>query len=514
VGRYLNPMLQGCHPDPSLCRVGDEFFLVTSTFEYLPGLPVHMSRNLVDWHPVGHVIDRPGQLDLSGLPSSRGLFAPTIRHNGERFFVVCTVVGPDGGSWMGRTGHFVVTAVGASGPWSDPVWIDGVEGIDPSLTFDGDRIWLTYTRQTDPAAWPGQTDVWLSELDSASLQPVSDPIAIWSGALVGSVWAEGPHIVPRRGGGWMLVAAEGGTSREHAVSVAYAGAITGPYTGDPGNPRLTHRDLGRDAAVASVGHADLVDDVDGRTWATVLATRPVDGRDGLLGRQTHLVPVEWQDSRPVFSPGHGRVLLENDVACVPHQQPRERVFLADFVHDGLDAGLDPGWSGVGRHPGAFTELGARPGRLRIRAGAEPTSCGPQSFLGRRLPDERTRVEAVLEVSPGSSARGGMLLRTSETAHLELSVDGDGRATCVLVASGTRSLLGSSRTIPGSHTLALTVRDLHATARVDGVILAETRLDGLVPDPGSGFVGAWAGVFAAGDPAGHIDVERVLLTLID
>jgi alpha-N-arabinofuranosidase len=514
MGRYLNPVLQGCHPDPSLCRVGDEFFLVTSTFEYLPGLPVHVSRNLVDWHLIGHVIDRPEQLDLSGLPSSRGLFAPTIRHNGERFFVVCTVVGPDDGSWAGRTGHFVVTAIDASGPWSDPVWIDNVEGIDPSLTFDGDRIWLTFTRQTEPAAWPGQTDVWLTELDPETLQPVSDPLAIWSGALLGSVWAEGPHVVPRPGGGWMLVAAEGGTAREHAVCVAYADTVTGPYTGDPGNPRLTHRDLGRDAIVTSVGHADLVDDVDGRTWATVLATRPVDGVDGLLGRQTHLVPVSWQDFRPVFSPGRGRVLLENDVAGVVDQQPRQRAFLLDFIDAGPDASLDPSWNGVGRHPSAFTDLRARPGRLRIGAGAEPSTRRPQSFLGRRLPDERTRVQTVLEVSGEVEVRGGLLLRTSETSHLELSVDGEGRATCVLVASGTRSLLGSSRAPRGPHCFDLTMRDLRAIASVDGVTLAETGLEGIAPDPASGFVGAWVGVFATGHPGGYVDVERIELTVLE
>jgi xylan 1,4-beta-xylosidase len=514
MGRYLNPVLQGCHPDPSVCRVADEFFLVTSTFEYLPGLPVHVSRNLVDWYPVGHVVDRAAQLDLSGLPSSRGLFAPTIRHNGERFFVVCTVVGPDDGSWAGRTGHFVVTALDASGPWSDPVWIDGVEGIDPSLTFDDERIWLTSTRQSTPAAWPGQTEVRLTELDPESFQPLSAPVTIWGGALIGSVWAEGPHILPRPGGGWMLLAAEGGTAREHAVCVAYADTITGPYTGDPGNPRLTHRDLGREAAVASVGHADLVDDLDGRTWATVLATRPVHGVDGLMGRQTCLVPVEWQDLRPVFSPGVGRVLLENDVAGLADQRPRERVFLTDFADAGPNAALELVWNGVGRHPSAFTDFGARPGRLRIAAGAEPTTRGPQSFLGRRLPDERTRVEADLEVFVGGGVRGGLLLRTSETAHLELSVDGEGRAACVLVASGTRTVLGSAETTSGPHSLDLTIRDLRATACVDGVALAEIDLEGVAPDPASGFVGAWVGVFAAGSVEGHVDVERVVLTVLE
>jgi alpha-N-arabinofuranosidase len=513
MGRYLNPVLQGCHPDPSVCRVGDEFFLVTSTFEYLPGLPLHVSRNLVDWQQIGHVIDRPEQLDLSGLPSSRGLFAPTIRHNGQRFFVVCTVVGPDDGSWSGRTGHFVVTAVDARGPWSDPVWIDGVGGIDPSLTFDDDRVWLTFTQQSSPAGWQGQTDVWLVELDPQTLQPRSEPRAIWGGALIGSVWAEGPHIVPRRGGGWMLVAAEGGTAREHAVCVAYADTITGPYIGDAGNPRLTHRDLGRDAALASVGHADLVDDREGRTWATVLATRPVDGVDGLLGRQTHLVHVEWQDARPVFSPGTARVQLENDVPGVADQSPRQRVFVTDFAEMGPDAALDFAWTGVGRHPSEFTECHADAGRLRICAGAEPSSLGPQSFLGRRLPDERTRIEAVIEVS-GADTRGGLLLRTSETAHLELSIDGDGHAACVLVASATRRDLGSLTTTRGPHTLELTVHDLRATISVDGGLLAEAELDGIAPDPASGFVGAWVGVFAAGHPEGFADVRRVLLTVLD
>jgi alpha-N-arabinofuranosidase len=514
MGRYLNPMLQGCHPDPSICRVGDEFFLVTSSFEYLPGLPVHTSRTLVDWRQIGHVVDRPGQLDLSGLAGSRGLFAPTIRHDGERFFVVCTVVGPDDGSWAGRSGHFVVTAIDASGPWSDPVWIDGVGGIDPSLTFDGGRIWLTYTEQRSPADWPGQTDVRLTELDSETLQPVGETTAIWGGAAIGSVWAEGPHIVRRRGGGWVLVAAEGGTAREHAVCVAYADAITGPYTSDAGNPRLTHRDLGRDAAVASVGHADLVDDVDGRTWATVLATRPVEGADGLLGRQTHLVPVEWQESRPVFSPGHARVRLVNDVDGVADQLPREREFVTDFAGTGPDAPLELAWNGVGRHPGEFTDRRARPERLRIHAGAEPSSLSPQSFLGRRLPEEKSHIEAVVEISPGLDVRGGLLLRTSEAAHLELSVDGEGLVTCALVASGTRTVIAARPASTGTALLAVTVRDLVATASVDGDVVAETRLDELVPDPASGFVGVWAGVFSAGAPGGYLDVARIALTVLD
>ncbi|MEF2975911.1 glycoside hydrolase family 43 protein [Subtercola sp. YIM 133946] len=513
VGHYRNPILPGCHPDPSVCRVGADVYLVTSTFEYLPGLPIHVSRNMVDWSLVGHAIERPGQLDLAALPSSRGLFAPTIRHDGERFHVVCTVVGPDGDSWAGRTGHFVVTALDAAGPWTDPVWIDGVGGFDPSLTFDGDRVWLTGTEPAVRPQWPGQTDVWLVELDPATYQPSTTPVVIWRGALLGGVWAEGPHIMRRPGGGWMLVAAEGGTAREHAVCVAYADEIAGPYRGDPGNPRLTHRDLGRRAPIASVGHADLVDDGAGNTWATVLATRPVDGRDGLLGRQTHLVSVDWEDARPVFAPGVGRVRIDNDAPGVPDQSAQTSVFADDFGGQRLDLA----WNGVGRHPSTFAVPGDAAGQLTLRAGAEPSSLGPQSFLGRRLPSERARITVVLEVPDAAGAgdvRGGLLLRTSEQAYLEVSVDRGGVVRCT---SMSRSTLHNHAEVAGfcdRLEIGLDVRDLVAFVTVDGAPIAEIDLAFLVPDPGSGFVGVWVGPLAVGDPRASVIITSTTVALAD
>ncbi|NQX13011.1 family 43 glycosylhydrolase [Microbacteriaceae bacterium VKM Ac-2855] len=504
MGRYRNPILPGCHPDPSICRADGRFYLVTSTFEYLPGIPVHVSTNLVDWTQIGHVIHRPEQLDLAGLPSSRGLFAPTIRHDGERFLVVCTAVGPDDGSWHGRTGHFVVTATDAAGPWSDPVWIEDVGGIDPSITVDGERLWLCWTQQRAQAEWPGQTDVRLVELDRATLQPRAEPLTIWSGALIGAVWAEGPHIMPRPGGGWMLVAAEGGTSSEHAICVAYAEKVTGPYIGDPGNPRLSHRDLGRRTSIAAVGHADLVQDARDRTWATVLATTLDNGVDGLLGRQTHLVPVGWEERRPVFAPGDGRVRLEVDAEGVPDQRPAPDAFAARF--DQVE--LDLEWSGVGRHPSAFAA--AHDGVLRLRAGAEPASLEPVSFLGRRLPAADTDVITIVELTPGDTAlRGGLLLRTSERAHLELTLDRTGIVRCCLTSSGVTLELGSGSGFGSRASLQLDVRGLRARASADGIVIAHVDLAALVPDPNGGFVGAWVGPIAVGE-VGVVEVDSVEL----
>ena len=516
-GRYRNPVLPGCHPDPSICRVGDTFYLVTSSFEYLPGLPIHRSTNLVDWQPVGHAIHRPEQLDLRGIASSKGLYAPTIRYHGGLFHVTCTVVAPPG--WAGRTGHFLVTAEDPAGPWSEPVWFDGMPGIDPSLTFDGDRVWLCGNRVAEPGRWPGQTDIWLVELDPASFAPIGPTHWIWHGALEDAGYAEGPHIIAHPDGGWMLVAAEGGTNRDHSVCVAYADEITGPYRGDPGNPRLTHRDLGDRAAIADVGHADLVEDAAGRWWATVLGVQTIGGGNGLLGRQTHLVPMEWERGSPLFAPGTGRVEPLMEAAGVPDQAARPAE-----VRDGFDTPqLDLAWNGVGRFPDEFAAVGRvrqtgagessggesrGPGAgagagVRLAASIdEPTGAQP-AFLGRRLPDHRVHIAA--RMSLDGDVRGGLLLRTSESAVLEVSVDAEGAARVAL--SGRT--VATAKGLPTQECeIVLDVDGLRAAVRVGAVDLGEVDVSALATGGTSMFVGTWTGPFAVG--RGHVDVAEVVL----
>ena len=152
-----NPVLPGCYPDPSICRVGEDYYLVTSTFEYFPGLPVFHSRDLGSWEQLGHVVDRADQLNFDGIASSGGLYAPTIRHHDGMFWVVCTLVDQQDES---RGGNFLMTATDPAGPWSGPVWLDA-EGIDPSIFFDDDgRAWLHGTRRAREPQWPDQTEVW------------------------------------------------------------------------------------------------------------------------------------------------------------------------------------------------------------------------------------------------------------------------------------------------------------------------------------------------------------------
>lgn len=300
----INPVLAGFHPDPSVCRVGDEYFVVTSTFGYFPGIPVHRSRDLVTWERIGHVLADPTHVNLDGLDVSDGVWAPTIRHHNGIFYVVYTVAE----NRQGR-GTFVSTATNAAGPWSTPVELDA-DGIDPSLFFDGDgRCWFMAARDATLDIATGPAEIYVREFDYAQLALVGHETVIWHGALTGQ-WVEAPHLY-RRGDRYYLIAAEGGTERNHAVTAATASNPEGPYRTDPRSPLLTHRHLGARASVQNVGHADLVDSPSGETWALVLGVRH---RDGVhtLGRESFLVPVEWEPEGPVFAAGLGAVTASSD----------------------------------------------------------------------------------------------------------------------------------------------------------------------------------------------------------
>jgi len=501
LGTYRNPILSGCNPDPSICEVDGTYYMVTSTFEYLPGLPVHRSTNLVDWEPVGHVII--DQLDYTGIAASKGLYAPTLRYHDGTFYVVCTHI-PGEEVPPARAGHFLVTANDPAGPWSEAVWFEGLEGIDPSLTFDGDRVWLCWTFLAEPGLWHGQCDIWLVELDPRTYVPMGVPQSIWRGALLGAGWAEGPHIHPRPGGGWMLIAAEGGTNRDHAICVAYADDIEGPYVGDEGNPRLTHRFLGDQADIADVGHADLVQATDGSWWSVMLATHQHDGVNSLRGRQTHLVPVEFESGRPLFAPGTGRVAVEMTADGVPDQLPPVDTFRDDFDADALDLG----WNAVRWLPSNFVDLAARQGFARLRATTdEPTIVGRTSFMGRRLGADTSRMAARFELDDARTLRAGLLLRTTETGLLELAVHADGVVRGVLVDDGVRTEVGAVGVgVDGPVDLSISVDRHVATLVANSTAVGVVDIRCLATGRPMWFMGSWWGPFAVG--AGHVDVDFV------
>jgi len=393
---YRNPILQGFYPDPSITRAGDDYYLVTSTFAFFPGIPVFRSRDLVSWTQIGNAIDRPDQLDFGRLGLSRGVFAPAIEHHDGLFYILNTCV--DCG------GNFIITARDPAGPWSDPIWLPDLEGgIDPSLFFDEDG--KAYIVNNGPPEgtprYDGHRAIWIQSFDPAAMRTVGPRRVLVDGGVDPStnpVWIEGPHII-RRDGHYFLICAEGGTEEGHSQVVLRSDGPMGPYTPWSGNPILTQRDLPRDRPfpITSAGHADFVQTPSGAWWATFLAVRPYEGDHYNTGRETFLMPVEWDSGWPrITTPGEAipYVLRRPDL---PRQSapalPTSGPFTLREDFDGDHLG--PHWM-MARNPRSRWHA-LSDGALRLPA--RPVGLGDNgnpSFLARR--QQHLHAEATLSVA--------------------------------------------------------------------------------------------------------------------
>jgi len=274
---FRNPVIKGFNPDPSICRVGDDYYVVTSSFEYFPGVPIYHSKDLVNWKQIGNVLNRESQIPLGGLNPSAGIWAPTIRYHDGTFYMITTLM-PEGKS-------FYVTAQDPAGPWSDPIVIP-VQNIDPSLYFDDDGT--VYYTGTSP--WDGsEHGIYQAEIDIATGEFLTEYQRIWDGT--GGRYPEGPHLY-KFDDWYYLMISEGGTETGHAVVIARSKKPFGPFESSPHNPILTNRDEPFSNPVQNSGHADLVQSPDGKWWMVHLAVRNVN-KHHHLGRETFVLPVEW-----------------------------------------------------------------------------------------------------------------------------------------------------------------------------------------------------------------------------
>ena len=318
-----NPVLSGFYPDPSICRVGEDYYMVNSSFAYFPGIPVFHSRDLAHWEQIGNALDREEQLPLSGSEISRGIFAPTIRYHEGTYYIITTNV--DHG------GNFVITAQDPKGPWSVPHYLgDAAEGIDPSLFFDEDgKCYYVGTRPNPSGVrHNGDWEIWIEELDLHAMCLKGAGTAVWKGALKDCIWPEGPHLY-KKDGWYYLMIAEGGTGPEHSISIARSRSLREWFCGCKRNPIFTHRNLGRDYPVIYAGHGDLVDDADGNWYVVMLASRPCEGHCS-IGRETFLAKVEWEDGWPVINPGIGHLTEKTELPIGEYRLEKE-VTHADFI---------------------------------------------------------------------------------------------------------------------------------------------------------------------------------------
>lgn len=281
---YRNPVIPGYHPDPSVCRVGDTFYLVNSSFQYFPGVPIFQSKDMVHWQQIGNVLDRESQIPLKGASSWLGIYAPTIRYHEGTYYMITTNVG--------HGGNFFVTATDPRGPWSEPVWLKQ-QGIDPSLYFENGKCYMVSN--------PGDA-IWLCEINPKTGEQLTESKQLWQGD--GGRYPEGPHIYKKDGYYYLLIS-EGGTELAHRLTIARSRNIEGPYESNPNNPILTNCSrLGQSKQIQGTGHGDLVQAGDGNWWMVFLAYRNYGGSYHHLGRETYLAPVEWKEGEwPVVNGG-------------------------------------------------------------------------------------------------------------------------------------------------------------------------------------------------------------------
>ena len=294
---YNNPIIPGSYPDPSICRVGNDYYIVNSSFEYFPGLPIHHSKDLVNWNLIGYGLHRDdqcsGEMNLVDVQTDGGIHAPSIRYHDGLFYIITTNVYSPGPQQPTEMINFIITAEQVEGPWSNPHIIEGAPGIDPDIIFDDGKVWYVGTHVPEKPNFNGEGEIWLQELDLDDWALKGERSFLWRGALYYGTWAEGPHIYKRNGFYYLLIA-EGGPSLEHAVMVSVSDNIKGPYVPNARNPILTSRHLSNDYWVNSIGHADLVELADGRWYMVALGIRSEINTYSNMGRETHLIPVTWE----------------------------------------------------------------------------------------------------------------------------------------------------------------------------------------------------------------------------
>lgn len=483
---FNNPVLPGFHPDPSVCRVGHDYYLATSSFQYFPGVPIHHSRDLVHWRLIGHCLMRPSQVDLAHASNAGGIFAPTLRYHQGTFYMITTNVTQ---KW-----NFFVSAADPAGPWSEPVRVDR-EGYDPSLFFDEDGQ-VYYTR------WGAGNQIVQAKIDVRNGRLDHPPRSIWSGSGAGH--PEGPHLFKAHGY-YYLMAAEGGTHLGHTETIARARTPLGPFENCPHNPILTHRH-DNTIPIQAVGHADLIKAHDGTWWALFLGFRPqLHGFFPFhhLGRETYLAPVHWTDDGwPLIN---GRKTIELEMEGPAFQAAAESVPTRDDF-DSPQLGLC--WNFLRGSLDVRALLQERPGWLRLRGSALTldSDLTPQ-FTGRRQEHFCCRAAACLDFAPRrENEHAGLTVYADAQHHYELTVSlADGRRALTLFRRiGDLTARVATQELPEG-LVVLEIESTRAeyrfswsTAGQPARFLASASTRYLATEVVGGFTGVYLGMYATGN----------------
>ncbi len=482
---YTNPIIPGFYPDPSICRVEQDYYLVNSSFEYFPGVPVFHSRDLVNWKQIGYCLTRPSQLPLEGVRASGGIFAPTIRFHNGLFYMVTTNVS--------QGGHFYVTASDPAGPWSEPVWLNTF-GIDPSFFFDEDRkVYFTHT---------GPEGIYQSELDLQQGKPKHKPRMIWAGT--GGAYPEGPHLY-KINGMYYLMIAEGGTEYGHMITMARSNSSWGPFESNPSNPIVSNRS--NRSPIQGTGHGDLFQDHLGNWWMVFLAFRPLGYPPAYnLGRETYLAPVIWNEAGwPEVNQGK-MISLEME-GPLPDRKPWPSMPVRDDFNE-----AQPGlaWNYL-RNPQLDNySLTDRPGWLRL-TGSERTlsEAASPTWLGRRQQHFTVQVSTQLDFDPQQEGEeAGLTAYMNPTHHYEVGVirqDGQRQVIVRRRIGSLCAIVGQQKVSPGPVVLEIRADEEGysfgcITASGDSLELSAARGERryLCTETAGGFTGVYFALYASGN----------------
>jgi xylan 1,4-beta-xylosidase len=504
-----NPILAGFYPDPSVLKVGTDYYLINSTFSYFPGIPVFHSKDLKNWKQIGNVISRPSQMNFMGHRMTRGLFAPAISHHNGTYYVTCTLID--------KGGNFIVTAKNPAGPWSDPTFLPEVKGIDPSLYIDEDgKAYILYNSDAPDykPLYSGHRTIRMYEFDLKNLKVVGEEKILVNGGVDISKkpeWIEGPHIL-KANGFYYLYAAEGGTSVNHSEVVLRSKSVWGPYIPYEHNPILTQRDLpeNRKDPITSAGHAQFVEGPDGKMYAIFLAVRPYEGNYYNTGRETFIVPVEWKDGWPVANPGSKEIKYSYQVNYKEVKQKNANPQSGNFQYTlSFEKELDPALLFLRSYDSTSFSLSKKDGlTLKLK----PETCmelGNPSFIGKRQQHLYCDTETAIDfVAKSDNEKAGLIIFQDEKHFYYLckSVD-QGKEVLQLFKSNTEgttmdlleqvSLSAPAQNVKLKISAEGDTYNFHYALKENDWVLLKDKVDAkfLSTEVAGGFIGCVFGMYA-------------------
>jgi alpha-N-arabinofuranosidase len=498
---FTNPIIPGSFPDPSICRVGDDYYISNSSFEYFPGVPIWHSKDLVNWQQIGFGIHRPEQFNFDGIASSAGAWASSIFHHKGLFYISFTWV-----DWRMKVGfkNVILTAQDPSDPWSDPhVITDTIWGIDPALFFDdnGKAYWLM-NHPSVGSKHEGASSIMIQEIDLDNMKLIGEPSFIGDGAMIDSKHPEGPKMY-KKDGYYYLMVAEGGTGVYHATTISRSKSITGPYENYQGNPILTHRHLQYTTPFINIGHADMVQTQNGEWWMVCLGSRILNSQYNLFGRETFLVPVQWDENQwPVVNPGYGIVRTVERTPKLPLYTLPQNPDIENFD----SSALSMSWSFI-RTPDDFFTLLPEKGQIELKTLPKLTNTPiAPSFIGKRMSYADAEISTSFSFNPKhDTEEAGLLVYKSELAYMKFVLSGKMQLLKIIIHDTQGEKVLFSIKIKSNNNIQLKIiqnKEKFSCYYLDDTNARQTAIenfDGSIfsVEKAGGFMGTFIGLYAGG-----------------